>query len=173
MFTPLLAADFQQMADKFGLHTDAFIAHFLAFALVVGVIVYFGIKPVSKQLEERRRRIEEGEAMHAQSQKELAEVKATGEQIMADAREAGKKELEHARHTASRIQADLTGKATEEARTIIENARKQAALDAQKEKDALKGEFARLVAEATAQVTGKVLTEEDHRVINAEAIRNL
>lgn len=173
MFTPLLAADFQQMADKFGLHTDAFIAHFLAFAVVVGVIVYFGIKPVMKQLEERRRRIEEGEAMHARSQQELAEVKASSGQIIEEAREAGRKEIDHARQTAARLQADLADKAAGEARTIIDNARKQAALDTQKEKDALKGEFARLIAEATAQVTGKVLTEEDHRVINAEAIRNL
>lgn len=173
MFTPLLAADFQQMADKFGLHTDAFIAHFLAFAVVVGVIVYFGIKPVMKQLEERRRRIEEGEAMHARSQQELAEVKASSGQIIEEAREAGRKEIDHARQTAARLQADLADKAAGEARTIIDNARKQAVLDTQKEKDALKGEFARLIAEATAQVTGKVLTEEDHRVINAEAIRNL
>lgn len=173
MFTPLLAADFQQMADKFGLHTDAFIAHFLAFAVVVGVIVYFGIKPVMKQLEERRRRIEEGEAMHARSQQELAEVKASSGQIIEEAREAGRKEIDHARQTATRLQADLADKAAGEARTIIDNARKQAALDTQKEKDALKGEFARLIAEATAQVTGKVLTEEDHRAINAEAIRNL
>ena len=31
-----------------------------------------------QQLEERRARIEEGEAMHARSEKELAEVKAHG-----------------------------------------------------------------------------------------------
>lgn len=173
MSTPLLAADFQQLADKFGLHTDAFIAHFIAFALVVAVIVFFGIKPVMRQLEERRRRIEEGEAMHARSQKELAEAKSVGERMLEDARNAGQKEIEHARQTAAKLQEDLNGKAAAEARAIVENARKQAILDTQKEKDALRGEFARLIAQATAQVTGKTLTEEDHRAINAEAIRNL
>ena len=78
-----------------------------------------------------------------------------------------------ARQTAAKVQADLSEKASAEARSIIENARTQAALDTQREKDALKGEFARLVAAATAQVTGKVLTEADHRAINEEAIKQL
>lgn len=169
----MLAFDLQEFANKFGLHTDAFIAHFIAFAIVVGVVVFFGIKPIMAQLEERRKRIEEGEAMHARSEKELADVKATGEQILTEARDTGKKELDAARQTAARLQADLTAKATAEAQTVIDNAHKQAAMDAQREKDALKGEFVRLVAAATAQVTGKVLSEEDHRRINDEAINNL
>ena len=37
----------------------------------------------------------------------------------------------------------------------------------------LRAEFSRLVALATEQVTGKVLSEADHRAINAEAIRHL
>ena len=169
----VLAFDLQDFASKFGLHADAFIAHFIAFAIVVAVVVFFGIKPIMAQLEERRKRIEEGEAMHARSEKELADVKATGEQILTEARDSGKKELDTARQTAARLQADLTAKATAEAQTVIDNAHKQAAMDAQREKDALKGEFVRLVAAATAQVTGKVLTEEDHRRINDEAINNL
>ena len=170
MFTPVVAASLQEMVDKFGLHTDIFIAHFIAFAILVVFVVIFGVKPIMKQLEERRARIEEGEAMHERSQKELAEVKATGEQILAEAHAEGKQQIEHARGTAAKL---LTEQAAAEARTIIENARTQAALDTQREKDALKGEFARLVAAATAQVTGKVLTEKDHRTINEEAIRNL
>lgn len=169
----MLAFDLQEFADKFGLHADAFIAHFIAFAIVVAVVVFFGIKPIMAQLEERRKRIEEGEAMHARSEKELADVKATGEQILTEARDTGKKELDAARQTAARLQADLTAKATAEAQTVIDNAHKQAAMDAQREKDALKGEFVRLVAAATAQVTGKVLSEDDHRRINDEAINNL
>lgn len=173
MYTPLLADAVQEMTEQFGLHTDAFIAHTIAFLLLVAVVVFFGIKPIMKQLEERRRRIEEGEAMRARSRKELEEVQVTSEKIVADAREEGRRQLEHARQTASKLQDELTEKATVEARHIVSNARQQAALDTQREKDALKSEFARLIAVATSQVTGKVLTEEDHRIINAEAISKL
>ena len=173
MFTPVLAASIQELADKFGLHTDVFIAHTIAFTVLVIVVVKFGIKPIMQQLEERRARIEEGEAMHARSEKELAEVKATGEQIIADAHSTGKEEIERARQTAAKLQADLADKATQEARTIIDNAKQQAEMDVKREKDELKSEFARLVAQATAQVTGKVRSEADHRAINQEVINHL
>lgn len=173
MFSPIIAADLQGLVSKFGLHQEVFIAHLIAFSVLVAIVVIFGIKPIMKQLEERRRRIEEGEAMHARSQQELAEVKETGDRILNEARESGKKEIDHAKQTASRLQSELADKASAEARTIIENARTQAEHDIARQKAALKGEFATLLAQATAQVTGKVLTEEDHRAINAEAIRSL
>lgn len=173
MFNPILAADLLQLVDKFGLHTEAFVAHLIAFFILVAVIVTFGIKPIAQQLEERRRRIEEGEAMHARSVQELAEVKSTGEQLLSEAREQGRREVEHARSTAARLQEELSAKASAEAQTLLDKARRQAETDSRREKEALRGEFARLVALSTAQVTGKVLTEEDHRRINDEAIRNL
>lgn len=173
MYQPVIAASLEDLASKFGLHTDIFIAHSIAFIILVTVVVYFGIKPIMKQLEERRARIQEGEEMHARSQKELAEVKATGEQILADAHAAGKQEIEQARQTAAKLQAELSDKASAEARAIIDNAKQQAEMDTQREKDALKNEFARLVAQATSKVTGKVLSEADHRAINAEAINQL
>ena len=173
MYQPVIAASLEDLAGKFGLHTDIFIAHSIAFIILVAVVVYFGIKPIMKQLEERRARIQEGEEMHARSQKELEEVKATGEQILADAHAAGKQEIEQARQTAAKLQAELSDKASAEARAIIDNAKQQAEMDTQREKDALKNEFARLVAQATSKVTGKVLSEADHRAINAEAINQL
>lgn len=173
MSVPFLALDIHELMNRFGIHTDAFIAHLISFTILVAIVVFFGIKPIMRQLEERRKRIEEGESMHARSMKELAEVKVSSEHILAEAHDAGKRELEHARQTASKLQADMADKATEEARSVLENARKQAELDALRERENLKGEFSRLVALATSQVTGKVLSEQDHRLINEEAIRNL
>lgn len=161
------------MAGQFGLHTEAFIAHLIAFAILAAVVVFFGIKPIMKQLEERRARIEEGEAMRARSEKELAEVQARGEGIVEEARVQAKSELEHARQVAASLRDDLTAKADAEAKGILESARQQAEIEARRQEAALRGKFAELVAQATAQVTGKVLTEEDHRAINAEAINQL
>ena len=51
--------------------------------------------------------------------------------------------------------------------------RQLAELEQQKEREALKEQFGQLVALAAAQVTGKMLTEEDQRRINREAIDSL
>lgn len=161
------------LVDKFGLHTEAFIAHLIAFTILALVVVFAGIKPVMKQLEERRKRIEEGEEMHARSEQELASAKERGEGIVDEAREQAKLELEHMRKVAAGVREDLTAKADAEAKTILDNARRQAEMDARLQEDALRSKFAELVAQATVQVTGKVLTEQDHRAINAEAISHL
>ena len=170
---PVLAFDFAEFSSRFGLHTEAFIAHFICFAILVAVIVIFGIKPIMKMLDERRARIEEGEEMHARSQHELAKVQEEGRKILNDAAAEGKTAIEHARKTAAKLQEDLAAKAQAEARQVLENAKSQAERDIQREKEALKGEFARLLAQATSQVTGKVLSEADHRAINEQAINSL
>lgn len=173
MHTIVLAANVEELTAQFGLHTEAFIAHLIAFIIIVAAVVFFGIKPVMKQLEARRKRIEEGEAMHARSEKELAEAHQNGEVIVEQARDRAKAELEHAREVAASLRDDLNAKAVAEAEAIKRNARAQAEMDTRLQQDELRSKFAELIAQATAQVTGKVLTEEDHRAINAEAISRL
>ena len=111
MKTLIIATSFSEMVDQFGLHTEAFIAHFIAFAILVAVVVFFGIKPIMRQLEERRRRIEEGEAMHARSEKELAEVQERSIGIVNEARDQAKAELDHARQLSEKLRAERAAKA--------------------------------------------------------------
>lgn len=169
----LIASSFSEMVDQFGLHTEAFIAHFIAFIILAAVVVLFGIKPVMRQLEERRHRIEEGEAMHARSERELAEVQERSAGIVDKAHSQAKEELEHARQLAENLHNERMAKAENDARTILHNAHQQAEIDTRRQEEALREQFANLLAQATQQVTGKVLTEEDHRIINAEAINHL
>ncbi len=173
MYSPLLSSALTNLVDKFGINTDAFLAHAIAFTILVIIVVKFGIKPIAAQLEERRKRIEEGEQMRAESEKILADVKHAGDGIMAEAREKSEQQIEHAREIANNIQDEATTRASNEAQNIINNARKQAELESQQQRDALRADFTRLVAEATTQVTGKVLSDNDHRLINEEAIKQL
>lgn len=152
---------------------EPFVANLLAFLAAVVILRVFAFKPIQKMIEERRKRIAEGEEMHARSQQELSEVKQQGEHIISEAREEGRKSIEWAKQSAEKLLDDKAADATRTAHDIIDKSRKAAALEAQQEQEALRTEFSRLVAMATAQVAGKVLTEEDHRRINEEAIKNL
>lgn len=111
--------------------------------------------------------------MHTRSEQELADVRERSEGIVNEARDQAKGELAHARQLAENLREDSAAKAEAEAKGIIENAHQQAQIDARRQEEALRSEFARLLAQATQQVTGKVLTEADHRAINAEAINHL
>ncbi|MFI3243531.1 MAG: ATP synthase F0 subunit B [Akkermansia sp.] len=173
MLSPILAMDVQALFDRFGIHTDAFIAHSIAFIILAVVVVKFGIKPIAAQLEERRKRIEEGEAMRAESERVLADVKESSKGIVAEARDQAQVQLEKAKEMATRLQDEAATKAAADARTTLDNAAKQAEFEAQQQREALRADFTRLVAAATSQVTGKVLSEEDHARINEEAIAQL
>ena len=80
---------------------------------------------------------------------------------------------EPAKAAAARLLEEQEAEASRKAEEIIKKARQLAELEQQKEREALKEQFGQLVALAAAQVTGKMLTEEDQRRINREAIDSL
>lgn len=170
----LVLADITETIDAFGLTAwEPFAAHLIAFIVVVILLKAFAFKPIQAMLEKRLERIVEGENMRAESERRLAGAHDEELRIIAEAREEGRQNLAKAKETAEKVLAEKTGEASASAHQIIQRSREAAELEAQRERERLKAEFGRLVAQATAQVTGKVLTEEDHRRINAEAISQL
>ena len=81
--------------------------------------------------------------------------------------------IDAAKAAASRLLEEQETVASQKAEEIVRKARQLAELEQQKEREALKEQFGQLVALAAAQVTGKMLTEEDQRRINREAIDSL
>lgn len=161
------------LLESFGIEGEFFIAHLIAFILVVILLRVFAFKPIQQILEERKKRIAEGEQMRAESEKALAGAKETGEIIKEEAREEGRRSIARAKEKADKLLSDKEEEAGEIARHIVEKTREAAQQEALRSQEDLKVEFSRLVALATEQVTGKILTEEDHRRINDEAISQL
>lgn len=173
MSTAILAASSNPL-DAFGVTAwEPFVAHLIAFVIVIIILKVFAFKPIQAMLEQRRQRIADGERMRAESEQKLAGAHDEEARIIEQAREAGRQNLAKAKETAEKVLADKTEEASASARQIIERSHEAAALEAERDREKLKAEFGRLVAQATGQVTGKILTEEDHRRINAEAISQL
>ena len=149
---------------------EPFLANLIAFILMVVILRYVAFKPIQNILEKRRQRIEEGEEMREESERQLATVKEQTREMLVEAGEKGQEKIDAAKAAAARL---LEEQEAEKAAEIIKKAHELSALEQQKERDALKEQFGQLVALATAQVTGKVLTEEDQRRINREAIDSL
>ena len=78
--------------------------------------------------------------------------------------------MEEAKESAVAIGDKKAQEAAAEARAILAKAEEAAKSERDKMHAALKKEFGRLVASTTAQVTGKVLTDEDQKRINEEAL---
>lgn len=156
---------------KFGVTSiQPLIANAIAFFLAVIILKIFALKPIQKMLEERKRRIAEGEEMRAKSEQMLNDIEQRSQEILDKAHDEGSRVIEDARETASRHIDQKKQEAVRMVDDILAKSREAASLEAQQARDALRAEFARLIAETTSQVTGKVLTDADKNVINQNTI---
>ena len=152
---------------------EPFVANLIAFILMVVILRYLAFKPIQNVLEKRLLLLEEGAEMHAQVERPLASVPQNPHEMLVQAGEKGQEKIDAAKAAAARLLEEQEAEASRKAEEIIKKARQLAELEQQKEREALKEQFGQLVALAAAQVTGKMLTEEDQRRINREAIDSL
>ena len=152
---------------------EPLVANLIAFVLICLILRIFAFKPIRQMLQKRKDRIAEGENMRAESERRLASVQKEAKEILIKAGHDGQEQIEKARQAAAKLLQDKEEEAKRIARDIVAKSQESAALDARKNQEELKNEFVRMVALATSHVSGKVLTEEDHRRINQELIKEL
>ncbi len=161
---------FETIKDTFGLHGAFFAAQVINFFLVVFVLKKFAFGPIQGILEQRRTRILEGEEKLKRIEKQLAESEATTAAAIAKANEDALRLINEAREGAAAFTEQKSQEAIAQAQQILAKAEAAGNADRERISAELKREFGRLVAATTSQVTGKVLTADDQRRINDEAL---
>jgi F-type H+-transporting ATPase subunit b len=161
------------VAQQFGVYWPNLIAQLILFAIVYFVLKRFAFKPIIAMLEERRRRIEEGQLNAEKIKKQLAEAQTKYEEILAKANADSQKLLEEVRASGDRLAEQKRQEAITAAEQITLKAQEAIALERDKSMAEMKRELGRLVVDATSRVTGKVLSPEDHEKINEETARQI
>src|SRR5215471_8621318 len=161
------------VAQQFGVYWPNLIAQLILFAIVYFVLKRFAFKPIIAMLEERRRRIEEGQLNAEKIKKQLAEAQTKYEEILAKANADSQKLLEEVRAGGDRLAEQKRQEAITAAEQITLKAQEAIALERDKTMAEMKRELGRLVVDATSRVTGKVLSPDDHQKINEETARQI
>lgn len=159
--------------DAFGVKWYYVAAQFVNFFIVILVLKKFAFGPIQKMLAERRERIAEGEEKLKRIEKQLAESEATTAAAIAKANEDAKRLIEEAKEGAQAFSEQKSQEAVAQAQQILAKAEAAAKADRDRLHAELKGEFGRLVATTASQVTGKVLSDDDQKRINDEALAKL
>ena len=159
--------------DAFGVKWVYVIAQFVNFVIVILVLKKFAFGPIQKMLAERRERIAEGEEKLKRIEKQLAESEATTAAAIEEANAQAKRLIEEAKEGAQAFSEQKSQEAVAQAQQILSKAEAAAKADRDRLHAELKGEFGRLVAITTSQVTGKVLTADDQKRINDDALAKL
>jgi len=163
----------RETADMFGWNWKLFLSQVISFGIVAFLLQRFAYKPILALLEERRRKIEEGQINAEKIRKELAEAEKRYQEIVAKANADGQKMIDEARESAAHLSERKQQEAIAAAEQIIAKAREAAALEHDRTMESLRREVGRLVVDTTAKVAGKVLTPEDQRRLQDEAARQL
>src|SRR6202023_1135116 len=159
------------VAQQSGVYWPNLIAQVVLFAIVYWVLKRFAFKPVIAMLEERRRRIEEGQINAENIKRQLAEAQAKYEEILAKANAEAQRLIEEVRAGGDRLAEQKRQEAIAAAEQITLKAQEAMALERERIMAELKQELGRLVVDTTVRVTGKVLTPEDHQRISEETAR--
>ena len=160
----------ETITTTFQIHWWTLFCQLVNFLIVCLVLKKFAYRPVMDLLEQRRKRIADGEAKLAEVEEQIAASEKRTQEAIQEANERAKRLVEEAKESAVAIGEKKAQEAAAEARAILAKAEEAARSERDKMHAALKKEFGRLVASTTAQVTGKVLTDEDQKRINEEAL---
>jgi F-type H+-transporting ATPase subunit b len=158
----------KQVAETFGVDWQHLIAQMISFGIVCFVLHRFAYRPVLAILEKRRQQIAESLSNAEKIKAELARTEAQRQEKMAEVNAQATKMIEEARAAARRVQETETQKAMAAAEQILIKAREAAERDHDRMLAELKRDLGRLVVEATATVTGKILTPEDQQRLAEE-----
>ncbi len=163
----------ESLAQTFGVSWAAFIAQVLAFVIVLYVLKTYAFGPIIAILEERRRRIAEGQANAEKIKAQLAESEVKYRELLDQANGQAQKMINDARSSSDALAQRRSQEAVTEAERIVARAREATQLEHDRVLSEVKRELGRLVIDTTAKVTGKVLTPEDQARLGEETTRQL
>jgi F-type H+-transporting ATPase subunit b len=162
-----------EILSKFGVDWPHFIAQLVLFLIVYFVLNRFAFAPLLKVLEERRKRIEEGQLNAEKIKKQLAEAELRYQEVLRKANDDAQAILEESRKNNEAFSQREMDKAVKESAAIVERARHEITSERNRMVDEVKREMVSLVVKTTAQVAGKVLTPEDQKRLSEEASKEL
>jgi F-type H+-transporting ATPase subunit b len=155
--------------ENFGVDWPKFLAQTILFLIVYLILRRFAFSSVINMLEERRRRIEEGQLNAEKIKKQLAEAELRYAEILRKAHADSKALIEEA-HVAAEASANKElQRAIKDAEAIIAHAKEAIAIDRQRMIEEVKNDMIRLVVTTTEKVAGKILNDEDQQRLNQEA----
>ncbi len=159
----------QEIFTQFGVTLPKFIAQLVLFLIVYFVLNRYAFAPILRILEERRKRIEEGQLNAEKIKKQLAEAELRYQEMLRKANDDAQLLIEESRKNNEAFSKREMDRAVTESSAIVDRARQEIASERTLMVDEVKKEMVSLVIKTTAQVAGKILTPEDQKRLTEEA----
>lgn len=153
-----------------GLDLATFIGQLVSFLLLLGLLVFFGYKPIRKMLDERANRIKESMEQAEATRQEYEQAKMTVQEQISKAREEGQAVISQAAQIGDRLKEEAKEVARQEAQAIVERTRVELERERDKVVDDLRREFVDTAILAAEKVINETLDKEKHKKLIEEAL---
>jgi len=153
-----------------GLDLAGFIGQLVSFLILLGVLSYFGYRPIRRVLEERSRRIRESVEQADLARLEYERARAQAEQRLEEARQEARGILVEAGAARDRLLEEAHAEAKQEALEIVNSARAQLADERLAMVSELRRQFSEAAIAAAESVVRETLDAERHRRLIDEVL---
>jgi len=154
-----------------GLDLAQFIGQLVGFLILLGLLSFFGYKPIRKMLDKRSNRIKESMEQAEATKKEYERAQMEVEKQISKAREEARLIIAEAGQFADRLKEEARREARQEAQAIVDRARTGLERERQEIIGDLRREFADMVILAAERVINESLDKKGHRKLIEQALK--
>lgn len=161
------------IADKFGVSLSTLIPQMVNFCLVALALYYLAIKPVTKTLDVRQKKIADGLQYAEEMKVQLAEAERERAAKVKEAADEAHKILAEAREQSKEMIEKKTHEAAAQAEAMIRKASEATEMERQKMLSDVRHEVARLVVSTTSKVLSRDLSDQEKEAFSESATQEL
>jgi F-type H+-transporting ATPase subunit b len=154
-----------------GVTLPAFIGQLVSFVILLGLLIFFGYKPIRKMLDERSNRIREGMEQAEATKQEYERAQVTVQEEISKARQEGQAIIGQAAQMGEKVKEEARQEARKEAQAIVDRTRVELERERHKAVDELRKEFVDTAILAAEKVINETLDKEKHRRLIEEALK--
>ena len=151
------------MEGFLGLTLPSFIGQLINFLILLGLLTFFGYKPIRKMLDERSNRIKQSMDQAEATKREYEHAQVEVEKQISKARDEGQSIIAQAAQAGQSVKEEARQEARKEAQAIAERTRAELERERDKIVDELRKEFVDTAILAAERVISETLDKGKHR----------
>jgi len=151
------------MEGFLGLTLPSFIGQLINFLILLGLLIFFGYKPIRRMLDERSNRIKQSMEQAEATKQEYERAQVEIQKQIIKARDEGQSIVGQSEQAGERIKEEARQEARKEAQAIVERTREELERERDKAINELRKEFVDTAILAAEKVISETLDKEKHR----------
>jgi F-type H+-transporting ATPase subunit b len=151
------------MEGFLGLTLPSFVGQLINFLILLGLLTFFGYKPIRKMLDERSNRIKQSMEQAEATKGEYERAQVEAEKQIIKARDEAQTIIAQAAQAGNVLKEEARQEARKEAQAIVERARAELGREREKIVDELRKDFVDTAILAAERVLSDTLDRAKHR----------